>query len=115
MADDDSIRGSDIDREQGVEFGALADELASHDYPATTDELLDAYGDHELDLPGGSETFAAVLGTQTTEQRFESSEAVRQTVFNMVSADAVGRRGYSDRAGARPDPGDGTGGADDSI
>jgi len=110
MADDDASRqraqpsASEPSREHGVDFGSLAAELQAHDYPTTTDELLDAYGDHELDLPSGTETLGEILGAQTSDQRFGSPEEVRQAIFNMVGVEAVGRRDYSDRAGARRDP-----------
>lgn len=86
-------------REQGVEFGALADELDSHEYPATAGELVDAYGDHELELPNGQQTFGDVLGPLEAQddERYESAEEVRQMVLNMVADEAVGREGYSDR------------------
>ena len=93
-------------REQGVEFGDLAEKLESHDYPATASELVADYGDHELELPNGEETFAEALGPladSDDEETYESAEEVRQTVLNMVGSEAVGREGYSDR-GTSTDP-----------
>lgn len=86
-------------REQGVEFGDLADELESHDYPATASELVEEYGDHELELPNGEETVEDVLGplAESDDETYESAEEVEQVVLNMVGDDAVGREGYSDR------------------
>lgn len=73
------------------------------DYPATRDELIAEYGDHELDTGGGSQSFATVLerfgdevGDDQTHQ-FESAEEVRQAVFNLIGSEAVGRQEYSDR------------------
>lgn len=84
------------EREMGVDFGSLAEDLDEHDYPATTDELIDAYGEHELEYPGGVERFEDVLGPQE-DTTFENAEDVRQAVFTMVGSEAVGREGYSDR------------------
>ena len=86
-------------RAQGVEFGDLARELDSHDYPATASELVDSYGEHELELPNGTESFEQVLGPLAAEdgETYESAEEVRQAVLNMVGEDAVGRADYSDR------------------
>ena len=87
-------------RAQGVEFGDLAGELDSHDYPATASELVESYGERELELPNGEETFEQVLGPLTEqdgEETYESAEEVRQAVLNMVGDGAVGREGYSDR------------------
>lgn len=93
-------------REQGVEFGDLADELESHDYPATASELVADYGDYELGLPNGEETFEETLGPlaeSDNEETYESAEEVEQTILNMVGSKAVGREGYSDR-GTSSDP-----------
>ncbi|WP_424005335.1 DUF5789 family protein (plasmid) [Haloarcula salina] len=87
-------------REHGVELGSLADELAGHDYPTTTDELLDEYGAAEIELTGDTRTFREVLGEMGNErQEYESAQDVRQMIYNMVGEDAVGRKGYSDRGG----------------
>ena len=104
-----STEGSDDTREQGVEFGDLAAELEDHEYPATRDELVAEYGDYELHMGGGTETFGAVLGREgdatgsDDEQEFESAEEVRQAVFNLVGSEAVGRENYSDRGGSLQD------------
>lgn len=90
------------EREMGVEFGPLADELDEHDYPATTEELIEAYGDRELEYPDGSERFRDLLGPQG-DQTFEDGEEVRQAVFNMVGTEAVGRARYSDRGDSHTD------------
>lgn len=88
--------GGDRSRESGVELGDLSEELDGHSYPASTDELVDEYGDYEIELPNGSETFEQVLGPMADES-FDSADSVRQAIFNMVGAEAVGRKGYTDR------------------
>jgi len=95
---DDETTGSDS-RELGVEFGVLADELDDHEYPTSVDTLVEEYGDHELELPNGEESFSEVLAPYTDEpdQQFNDAGEVRQAVLNMVSEGAVGEAGYSDR------------------
>lgn len=108
MGDDDE---SETDmpaasREAGVEFGELKEKLASHEYPTTGDELVEEYGDFELELPGGSETFGEILGKRRStdgdddDLQYESPDEVHQMVLTMVGSDAVGREGYSDRGGS---------------
>lgn len=93
MTDSDSD-----DREQGIDFGDLEDELESHDYPVAKDDLVEEYGDRELDLPEGSTTFGEILdGYEPTDGDFESADDVRSAVMNMVGDDAVGPEDYSDR------------------
>ncbi|WP_132058057.1 DUF5789 family protein [Halorussus amylolyticus] len=86
----------DDSRELGLELGDLEDELQSEEYPVSADELLDRYGDHEVEMSGGSESFREVLVTGGDEE-FESADEVKQTILNRVSSEAVGRQGYSDR------------------
>lgn len=100
MSDSDSD-----DRQMGIELGDLNDDLESHDYPATAEELVGEYGDRELELSGGSETFGEIL-EPAGEKSYESAEEVRQDVFNFVGSEAVGREDYSDR-GTATDEGEG--------
>ncbi|WP_224447799.1 DUF5789 family protein [Haloprofundus salilacus] len=89
----------DDSRELGVEFGELEPELESHDYPTTTEELVDEYGDYELELSDETRTFSEVMEPYQEEmdQDFEDAEEVKQAVLNMVGSEAVGRQRYSDR------------------
>lgn len=99
MADE---RNDHEQREMGVDFGPLADELDEHDYPVTSEELVEEYGDHELEYPGGSERLEEVLGP-LGEETFEDAEEARQAIFNMVGTEAVGRARYSDRGDSHTD------------
>ena len=93
--DGDDTGGS---REQGVDIGPLADELESHSYPATTDEIVSEYGDYEVEMSGTERPLREVLGgEELADQEYESAEEVRQMIYNMVGDEAVGREGYSDR------------------
>jgi len=86
----------DDDRELGIDFGDVEDDLESEDYPVSADELLDRYGDREIGMSNGTESFREVLVTGGDEE-FESADEVKQTVLNRVGSEAVGREGYSDR------------------
>ena len=86
----------DDDRELGLDFSNVEDDLENEDYPITADELLDKYGDREIETAGGSESFGEVLVTGGDEE-FESFDEIKQTVLNRVGQEAVGRKGYSDR------------------
>lgn len=88
----------DESREQGVEFGSLADELENEEYPIEKSELLETYGDREIELQDGEQTLQEVLDP-LGETTFESAEDVVQSVIGMVSDDAIGRKNYSDRGG----------------
>ena len=92
--------GDDTDdsREMGIEFGSLAEDLESQEYPISHDDLLEKYGDRELELQSGTVTLGELLGPEN-EAEYEDADAVRQAIFNMVGDEAVGRKGYSDRGG----------------
>ena len=93
------------DRQMGIELGEINDALESHDYPASAEELTDDYGERTIDLPNGSKTFGEIL-EPFEDETYDSAEEVRQSIFNMVGSEAVGREDYSDR-GTTTDEGDG--------
>lgn len=86
----------DRQREHGIDFGEFGEALQSMDYPVDCDAVVAEWGDHELDLPKGSERVGDALGPLGDES-FESPEELRRAVLTMVDADAVGREDYSDR------------------
>lgn len=65
-------------------------------YPMTTDEFLERYGDVELEIQNGSERIADALG-RLDDEVYDSAEEARFAVYSAVSHRAVGRRFYSDR------------------
>ena len=79
----------------------VEDRLDAHSYPATTDELIDAYGGLELHLPNGTETFGDALG-RIGSDTIESAEAARLVAYSAVDDAAIGRKGYSDRDPTAP-------------
>lgn len=85
------------ERDRGVDFEGLEDELASYDYPTTVGDLVDDYGDHELKHSNGSVTLRELLEPASADQELESEDEARTTILNFVGSDAVGAEGYSDR------------------
>ncbi|PSQ11821.1 DUF2795 domain-containing protein [Halobacteriales archaeon QS_5_70_15] len=74
----------------------LEAKLDAHSYPATNEELIEAYGETVLEFQDGSETFAEAL-SRLGEDTYEDSESARLAAWQAVSSGAVGRVGYSDR------------------
>lgn len=83
-------------RELGIDFGPLAQELEEHQYPTTSDELVETYGNAVLELPNGEETLRELFELMPDED-LESAAEARVAIFNTVSERAIGRKGYSDR------------------
>ncbi|AUX10666.1 hypothetical protein AArcSl_3057 [Halalkaliarchaeum desulfuricum] len=77
------------------------DKLDTHEYPATRDEIIQAYGDSTIELPNGTETLKAVL-ERIADDVYEGPEDARTAVFTGVGHEAVGRRFYSDRDPTMP-------------
>ena len=85
----------DADPAETVDFGSLSRALEHHDYPTTNEELLDEFGEHELEFPDGSETLAEVLSAHEGVT-YESPEEVRDAVVNVVTSEPAGE-GYGHR------------------
>lgn len=92
-------------REQGIEFGPLAERLDNYTYPMTSADLIEADGDCELELPNGTQSLRDLFGPLQGEW-FDSAEDARQAIFNMADRRAIGRECYSDRT--PPAPGENT-------
>lgn len=67
----------------GERLGGLDDALEAHDYPATTDELVEAYGDREVETQGGSESVADVLA-RADDETFDSADDVRDRIQGLI-------------------------------
>lgn len=89
-------------RDMGIEFGDLTDDLENEEYPMTKDELLEKYGDRTVEHANGSISVGEILGGEGPDQ-FDGQDEVHQTILNMIGTGAVGRDRYSDRGGSTPD------------
>ena len=70
--------------------------LDTHNYPATGEELIDEYGDAELDLPNGDETLGEAMG-RLGDTTYQNSEDAKLAAMSAVSEDAIGPSSPSDR------------------
>lgn len=105
MSNEDAESHEDAQRqEMGVEFGSLADELDEEEYPMSKEEVVETYGDRELDIANGTKTVEEVLA-ERGDEKFQSANDVQQSILNMVGSEAVGRQEYSDR-GVESDSGE---------
>jgi hypothetical protein len=77
-------------------MSGLDEKMGAHNFPATTEEVIEEYGDLQLELPNGDEQLEDVLGRLGSET-FESLEDVRDATLCGLSSNAIGRKGYSDR------------------
>jgi hypothetical protein len=82
-------------------FTDVNEQLDTHSYPATTQELIEEYGDLELMLPNGTETLGTMLSLLDNET-YDDAEAARLAAYSAVSDKAIGRKFYSDRDPTAP-------------
>lgn len=98
QADDEERRQRERDREEtrdradeaapvhdapGERLGALDEALETHDYPTTTDELIAAYGDYEVETQGGSKSINEVLAPIDNET-YDSAVDVRHRIQGLI-------------------------------
>lgn len=69
--------------EPGEELGDLDDALESHEYPTTTSELVEEYGDYEVETRDGWETVDEVLG-ETDDETYDSADDVRSRIQGLI-------------------------------
>ena len=69
--------------EPGERLGDLDEALEEHDYPTTTDELIEEFGDREVETRGGRESIEEVLGPVENE-RYTSADDVRSRIQGLI-------------------------------
>jgi hypothetical protein len=80
---------------------AAEDSFATHTFPSTTDEFVEEHGHIELELANGTTTLGDVLDCMPNE-RLETEEDARLSIYSALGEDAIGRKGYSDRDATQP-------------
>ncbi|WP_327051692.1 DUF5789 family protein [Halomicrococcus gelatinilyticus] len=65
------------------QLGDLDDALGTQDYPTTTDELVEAYGDYEIQTQDGAKSLEEVLAG-TKNQTYDSADDVRSRILGLV-------------------------------
>jgi len=67
----------------GGRLGDLDDVLEAHDYPTTTNELVAAYGDAEIETRNGTTSLDHVLAS-TDNQTYDSADDVRTRILGLI-------------------------------
>ncbi|WP_092891146.1 DUF5789 family protein [Halopelagius inordinatus] len=79
----------------------IEDAVSGYEFPATSAEIIDAFGDERIELANGSETVGDVLGRMGAEV-YDGPRDVHDAVLCGLGHEAVGRRYYSDRDAPSP-------------
>lgn len=64
-------------------LGELDNALEAEEYPTTTNELVEAYGDYDIETQHGTKTLEEVLAS-TDDQTFDSSDDVRSRILGLI-------------------------------
>lgn len=67
----------------GEQLGDLDEALETHDYPTTTGELVEAYGDYEIETQGGWQSLDEVF-TPVDDQTYVSTDDVRSRILGLI-------------------------------
>ncbi|MFC6826610.1 DUF5789 family protein [Halopelagius fulvigenes] len=78
-ADEDKPMSGDLDNR----LGDLDEALESEEYPVTTDELVEAYGDYVIQTRGGEESLEEVLAP-TDNQTYDSADDARSRILGLI-------------------------------
>jgi hypothetical protein len=76
--EDRAMRG-----DPGGRLGDLDEALENRNYPTTTDELVEIYGDYEIETQGGTESLEKVLAP-TDNQTYDSADDVRSRILGLI-------------------------------
>ena len=79
-----------------MQLNGTGELIDRHQYPATTQDLIQAYGDRVIELQNGEETVGEML-ERLGHETYYGPQDVRDALFTGVSHRAIGRRFYSDR------------------
>ena len=67
----------------GEQLGDLDDALETQDYPITTNELVEAYGDYEIQTQSGEKSLEEVLAS-TKNQTYDSADDARSRILGLI-------------------------------
>ncbi|HET7323234.1 MAG TPA: hypothetical protein VFJ06_02760 [Halococcus sp.] len=70
--------------EPGETLGDLDEALENHDYPTTTDELIEAYGDREVESRGGSKSIDELLAP-IDDETYDSPDEARNRIQMLLN------------------------------
>ncbi|MGB9955656.1 DUF5789 family protein [Haloferax prahovense] len=67
----------------GGRLGDLDEALKAHNYPTSTNELVEAYGDYEIETQDGTESVEEILAL-TEDQTYDSADDVRSRLLGLI-------------------------------
>lgn len=90
------------DRIEGVDFTEINPVLDDLSYPITSEELLEQYGESEVERTNAEPISLEELFQYMGEDVFDSKRQLRQMILGQMPRGSEGRTNYSDRGGSHP-------------
>ena len=72
------------DDKPGEKLGDLEEALENHDYPTTTNELVEAYGDREVESQGGWKSIDELL-SPIDDETYDSPDEARNHIQKLLN------------------------------
>lgn len=95
-----STDSDDASKMRSLELTEIGTILDADQVPVSTEELIDQFGQYEVQYPQDSERLESILRTSGMEN-YQTTDEVELAILNGVRRDAVGRPRYSDRSDER--------------
>lgn len=80
----EEARDRSDEAEPGKQLGDLDDELETHDYPTTTADVIEAYGNYKVETQNGSKSINEVLAPVNNET-YDSADDVRNRIQRLIN------------------------------
>ncbi|WP_276255456.1 DUF5789 family protein [Halomontanus rarus] len=79
----DEAEPEPVDDDAGERLGDLDEALEEQEYPTTTEEVIEAHGDHEVEAQEGWKSVDEVL-TPVDDETYESADDVRSRIQGLI-------------------------------
>lgn len=97
------MSSDDPETVEGVDFTNVNETISEIEYPISAGELVDRYGDRELERTNADPISIEELFDHMGDNTFESEEGLRTMLIGQMPRDTTGRENYSDRGGSLPE------------
>lgn len=97
-----SPMAQDTERMEGVEVSDLEPVYEGVTFPVTANEIVEEYGDIELDRTNAESITIRELFEPMGDTEFHSEDDLETMIMGQMPQDSEGRTNYSDRGGSHP-------------
>lgn len=100
--DPSETMAEETDRMEGVKVSDMDSINEELSFPVTADEIVEEYGDHELDRTNADPISLRELFEPMGNTEFHSADDLETMIVGQMPQNSEGRTNYSDRGGSHP-------------